>query len=325
MIRHSCYNQCMKNPYPYTEDNKRYQTWNYYTKTTYGKRLYKVPLEAGFTCPNRDGTRAYGGCVFCAGGSNGFPDISSADIYQQYQQRKQIFLRKWPEGLPMAYFQSYSNTYAPLSRLKELYQPFIDDDDVFGLVISTRSDCLEDEVISYLREVAEKKEVWLELGLQSIHDRTLKEMNRGHDYASFLDCIERLKGSGLKTSVHLINGWPSETEEMMLETARQIGRLDITAVKIHMLHVLKGTALGERYQKEPFPLLTKQQYVEITARQLLYLRPDMVIERITGDGLADQLLAPDWTIKKISVINDIDKTMARNDWYQGMLYEKDQH
>ena len=179
-------------------------------------------------------------------------------------------------------------------------------------------------MIGYLNEVSEKKEVWLELGLQSIHDRTLQEMNRGHDYANFLECIERLKNTHLKTSVHLINGWPSETEEMMLETAREIGKLDITAVKLHMLHVLRGTKLGEQYEKEPFELLSKQQYTEITARQLLYLRPDMVIERITGDGLASQLLAPEWTIKKISVINDIDKIMAKNDWYQGMLYQKDQ-
>lgn len=312
----------MKNPYPYSEDNKRYQTFNYYTKSHYGTRMYKVPLEAGFTCPNRDGTKGYGGCIFCGGGSNSFPDISGSDLYKQYLERKEIFLKKWPNGLPMAYFQSYTNTYAPLERLKEIYTPFIENDEVYGIVIATRSDCLSDETIEYLKEVANKKEVWLELGLQSIHDETLKLINRGHDYANFLECVNKLADTRIKISVHLINGLPNESKEMMLETARVIGKLPVEAVKIHMLHVLKGTTLGDLYEKQPFPLLSKKEYTEIVAEQLLYLRPDMVIERITGDGLADQLLAPEWTKKKVSVINDIDKVMAANDWWQGMRFEE---
>ena len=311
------YNESMKNPYPYTEDNKRYQTWNYYTKSNYGSRLYKVPLEAGFSCPNRDGTVGYGGCTFCAGGSNSFPDLSDSDLYQQYLNRREIFTRKWPEGRPMAYFQSYSNTYASLEQLKKIYQPFLDDKEIVGLVIATRCDCLEDDKLNYLAQLAQTKDIWLEIGLQSIHDQTLREMNRGHDYQSFLDCLERISQTQIKTSVHIINGWPTENEQMMLETAKAIGRLPVNAVKIHMLHVLKGTPLAEKW---PFPLLSKEEYVHITARQLTMLRPDMVIERITGDGLSNQLIAPQWTIKKVSVINDIDKEMARNDWWQGKYY-----
>ena len=311
----------MKNPYPYSEDNKRYQTFNYYTKSHYGTRMYKVPLEAGFTCPNRDGTKGYGGCIFCGGGSNSFPEISGSDLYKQYLERKEIFIKKWPNGLPMAYFQSYTNTYAPLERLKEVYTPFIENEEVYGIVIATRSDCLSDETIEYLKDVASKKEVWLELGLQSIHDETLKLINRGHDYANFLECVNKLADTRIKISVHLINGLPDESKEMMLETAKVIGKLPVEAVKIHMLHVLKGTTLGDLYEKEPFPLLSKKEYTEIVAEQLLYLRPDMAIERITGDGLADQLLAPEWTKKKVSVINDIDKIMAANDWWQGMRFE----
>ena len=311
----------MKNPYPYSEDNKRYQTFNYYTKSHYGTRMYKVPLEAGFTCPNRDGTKGYGGCIFCGGGSNSFPDISGSDLYKQYLERKEIFIKKWPNGLPMAYFQSYTNTYAPLERLKEVYTPFIENEEVYGIVIATRSDCLSDETIEYLKDVANKKEVWLELGLQSIHDETLKLINRGHDYANFLECVNKLADTRIKISVHLINGLPNESKEMMLETAKVIGKLPVEAVKIHMLHVLKGTTLGDLYEKKPFPLLSKKEYTEIVAEQLLYLRPDMAIERITGDGLADQLLAPEWTKKKVSVINDIDKIMAANDWWQGMRFE----
>ena len=311
----------MNNPYPHTEDNKRYQTWNYYTKTHYGTRLYKVPLDAGFTCPNRDGTVSSGGCVFCAGGSNSFPDISGSDIYAQYLERRKVFTRKWPEGRPLAYFQSYTNTYGPLERLKELYQPFIDDPEIVGLVIATRSDCLSDEVIEYLHSLTKIKDIWLELGLQSIHDVTLREMNRGHDYRNFLDAVNRLKNTDIKISVHIIDGWPNETEEMMMETAKAIGKLPVHAVKIHMLHVLKDTSLGTLYEIRPFPLLSKQEYTELVARQLTYLNPEMVIERITGDGLPDQLIAPLWTVKKISVINDIDKAMVRYDLWQGKNYE----
>ena len=312
----------MNNPYPYTEDNKRYQTWNYYTKTHYGTRLYKVPIDAGFTCPNRDGRVSFGGCVFCGGGSNSFPEISGKDLYQQYQERRKVFEHKWPEGKPLAYFQSYTNTYAPVDYLKKIYEPFINDSEIVGLVIATRCDCLSDEVIDYLSELTDRKEIWLELGLQSIHDRSLKEMNRGHDYASFVECIERIKDRGFKISVHIINGWPTETKEMMIETAKAVGRMPVDAVKIHMLHVLKDTVLADRYNREPFHLLSKEEYTEICAEQLTYLRPDMVIERITGDGLPDQLIEPMWTVKKISVINDIDKIMVRNDWWQGKYYEK---
>lgn len=311
----------MKNPYPYTEDNKRYQTWNYYTKSHYGTRLYKVPLEAGFTCPNRDGSVGTGGCLFCRGGSNSFPELSGSDIYRQYQERRKVFLNKWPEGKPMAYFQSYSNTYDTLDKLKELYQPFLDDSEIVGLVIATRSDCLSDEAIEYLQSLTSIKDIWLEIGLQSIHDKTLKEMNRGHDYRNFLEAIEKLKNTDIKISVHIIDGWPTETEEMMIETAKAVGKMPVHAIKIHMLHVLKDTPLARMYEKNPFPLLSKQQYTDLVARQLTYLNPEMVIERITGDGLPDQLIEPLWTIKKISVINDIDKAMVRDDIWQGKYYK----
>ena len=310
----------MKNPYPYTEDNKRYQTWNYYTKTNYGTRLYKVPLDAGFTCPNRDGTINTGGCIFCGGGSNSFPEISGSDIYQQYLERRKIFTNKWPVGKPMAYFQSYTNTYGPLQQLQSLYQPFLDDEEIQGLVIATRSDCLNNDIISYLKDLTSVKDIWLELGLQSIHDKTLKEMNRGHDFTNFMTAIESLQDTGIKISVHLIDGWPTETIDMMMQTAKAVGKMPITAVKIHMLHVLKDTTLGKMYLEKPFPLLSKQQYAELVADQLTYLREDMVIERITGDGLPDQLIEPLWTVKKISVINDIDKVMAKKDLWQGKNY-----
>lgn len=312
----------MDNPYPYSEDNKRYQTWNYYTKRHYGHRLYKVPLDADFTCPNRDGTVGYGGCVFCAGGSSSFPGHTSIDLWQQYLERKPIFENKWPTGQPLAYFQSYSNTYGTLEHIKELYAPFIEAPEIAGLVIATRTDCLNDDILGYLVAVSQKKEVWLELGLQSIHDQTLKEMNRGHDYASFRKMIRQVAKTPLKTSVHIIDGWPSETREMQLETAKAVGKMRVNAVKIHMLHVLRGTQLATRYEQEYFPLLRKEEYVSLVAEQLTYLNPRMVIERITGDGLPSQLITPLWTVKKISVINDIDKEMVRRNWWQGKNWKK---
>lgn len=221
----------------------------------------------------------------------------------------------------MAYFQSYSNTYDTLDKLKELYQPFLDDPEIVVLVIATRSDCLSDEAIEYLQSLTSIKDIWLEIGLQSIHDKTLKEMNRGHDYRNFLEAIEKLKNTDIKISVHIIDGWPTETEEMMIETAKVVGKMPVHAIKIHMLHVLKDTPLARMYEKNPFPLLSKQQYTDLVARQLTYLNPEMVIERITGDGLPDQLIEPLWTIKKISVINDIDKAMVRDDIWQGKYYK----
>ena len=217
---------------------------------------------------------------------------------KQYYQRKEIFLRKWPDGIPYVYFQSFSNTYAPLKKLKEIYRPFIENEEIKGIIISTRSDCLDNEKIAYLNSLTKIKPIWIELGLQSIHNKTLQEMNRAHSYQNFLEALEKLKNTAIKISVHLINGWPTETEEMMLQTAIEVGKMPIDAVKFHMLHICKNTTLGDKYQKEPFQLLSKEQYVTIVAKQLSYLREDIIIERLTGDGLKEYLLAPMWTLKK---------------------------
>lgn len=312
----------MKNPFKHSLDNKRYLTWNYYGKSNFQNKIIKIPIDGPFSCPNRDGSLGKDGCVFCLGGSNAFPELSDKDLMKQYQQRKEIFLKKWPDGIPYVYFQSFSNTYAPLEKLKEIYQPFIESKEIKGIIISTRSDCLDDEKIAYLNSLTKINPVWIELGLQSIHDKTLKEMNRAHSYQNFLEAIEKIKNTDIKISVHLINGWPTETEQMMLQTAIEVGKLPIHAIKFHMLHICKNTALGDFYQKEPFNLLSKEQYVSIVAKQLSYLREDIIIERLTGDGLKQYLLAPMWTLKKVSVINNIDKKMVELDLYQGKNYSE---
>lgn len=306
------------NPFIKPLDNKRYYTFDCYSKRLYGKKIAKIPLDGPFNCPNRDGKISKNGCIFCYGGSNAFPDLNSRDIQKQFSSRKDIFLKKWPDSIFYAYFQSYSNTYADIEFLKNFYQPFIEDDNIKGIVIATRSDCLDKEKIQWLNNISTKKPIWLELGLQSIHDKTLQEMNRGHNYTDFLKIIEMLKDTNILISIHLINGWPTETREMMLESAIEVGKLPIDAIKFHMLHICKNTPLGELYLKDNFNLLSQEEYTSLVGKQITYLDPNIIIERLTGDSLKEQLLAPQWTIKKVNVINDIDKYMVANNYYQGL-------
>ncbi len=225
-------------------------------------------------------------------------------------------LRKWPTGKPLAYFQAYTNTYASLSTLKEVFTPFMEKEDNLGIAIATRADCLEDDKIAYLDSLCDHKEIWIELGLQSIHDKTAQLCNRGHDYATFLDCIGRLKHTRLKVCVHLINSLPYETQEMMIESAKAIAALPIHAVKLHMLHICKGTKLALDYTKEPFALQSREEYIDTIIKQLEVFPSNIVIQRLTGDGVAEDLIAPLWTLNKTTILNDIDKEMVKRDTYQ---------
>ncbi len=308
----------MKNPFIYSNDNKRYHTFNYYLKNTYQNKIFKVPLDAGFTCPNRDGSVSVGGCTFCSALGSGDSVIRSNDLMKQFDEGVKMMRNKWPNGKGMAYFQAYTNTYAPLERLKECFEPFILREDVVALCVATRADCLNDENIEYLNSLTKHKDVWVEVGLQSMHDETAKRINRGHDYACFLNAIEKLSKTNLKICVHIINGLPYETKDMMIDTVKSISKLPIHAVKIHMLHLIKNTKMAKEYEEEQFHLLTQEEYVEIVCEQLTYLPKEIVLERLTGDGIASDLIAPTWTIKKVCVLNEIDKYMTKNDLYQGM-------
>jgi len=311
----------MKNPFIYSNDNKRYHTFNYYLKNTYQNKIFKVPLDAGFTCPNRDGKVAYGGCTFCSALGSGDSVIRTDDLMKQFDEGVKMMRNKWPNGKGMAYFQAYTNTYAPLERLKECFEPFILREDVVALCVATRADCLNDENIEYLNSLTNQKDVWVEVGLQSMHDETAKRINRGHDYACFLNAIEKLSKTSLKICVHIINGLPYETKEMMIDTIKSISKLPIHAVKIHMLHLIKNTKMAKEYEENEFHLLTQEEYVEIVCEQLTYLPKEIVLERLTGDGIASDLIAPLWTIKKVCVLNEIDKYMAKHNLYQGMNIE----
>lgn len=312
----------MTNPYPYSLDNKRYQTYNYFTQKTYGQKAFKVSIDAGFTCPNRDGTCGSGGCNFCSARGSGDMILKNPDLEKQIEHSENIMLQKWPNAAKIAYFQAYSNTHDSLNNLKKLYDPFFDDDRFVGIDIATRSDCLDDEKIAYFEEMSRKKDLTIEIGLQTIHPETSEWMNRGHDLESVTTCIQKLKAAGIRTCVHIINGFPQETPEMMLETADYLAKMHPEMVKIHMLHIIKGTKLGAEYQKNPFPLLTREEYVDVVVKQIERLPEDIVIARLTGDGMADDLLAPVWTIRKIVVTNEIDKLMVKRNTWQGK-YQKE--
>ncbi len=309
------------NPFPYSDDNKRYYTWNYYLKHTYHQKVFKVPLDAGFTCPNRDGTKGYGGCLFCGSAGSGECVKSGIDLQEQFEEGLAMMRKKWPTGKALAYFQAFTNTYGALEQLKACFTPFLERDDVIAICIATRADCISDEILSYLDEMCQTKDIWIELGLQSVYDETALAMNRGHTYEEFTDCIARLQKTHVKICVHLINGLPNETEEMMIHSAKTVGALPIHALKIHMLHLLKGTALYARYQEKPFPLLSQEEYVELVVKQLEVIDPHIIIQRLTGDGIDALLAAPLWTKRKVCVLNDIDKRMRSLNTWQGKKYK----
>lgn len=311
------------NQFKYSLDNKRYHTYNYYLKNKYHQKVAKVALNADFTCPNRDGSKGYGGCIFCSSsGSGDYAGNVHDHLEKQFQTISQIMKRKWPECAYIAYFQANTNTYGPLDKIKKMIQPFLEKENVKGIALATRPDCLSEEIVCYLSEVNQTKDVYIELGLQTIHDETSKLINRGHTYQEFLDGLALCRQYNLEVCVHIINGLPFETKEMMIETAKTLGQLDIQALKIHMLFVVKNTKLQQMYENHEFEMLTRQEYIDIVVEQLRYINPEIILERLTGDGKIDDLIAPMWSIKKVTILNDIDKQMKERDIYQGDLYKK---
>ena len=311
------------NQFKYSLDNKRYHTYNYYLKNKYHQKVAKVALNADFICPNRDGSKGYGGCIFCSSsGSGDYAGNVHDHLEKQFQTISQIMKRKWPECAYIAYFQANTNTYGPLDKIKKMIQPFLEKEDVKGIALATRPDCLSEEIVYYLSEVNQTKDVYIELGLQTIHDETSKLINRGHTYQEFLDGLALCRQYNLEVCVHIINGLPFETKEMMIETAKTLGQLDIQALKIHMLFVVKNTKLQQMYENHEFEMLTRQEYIDIVVEQLRYINPEIILERLTGDGKIDDLIAPMWSIKKVTILNDIDKQMKERDIYQGDLYKK---
>ena len=303
------------------DKNKRYHTWNYYLRQTFGEKIFKVSLNAGFTCPNVDGTLGYGGCIYCSReGSGDFAGNPNDNLRKQFDEIKAMMLKKWPNAKYIGYFQAFTNTYAPLEVLKERYETVLGFEDVIGLSISTRPDCLPDDVVDYLAELNERTNLWVELGLQTIHDETSDIINRGHTYQDFLDGFKKLKDRNIKTVVHIINGLPGEDKEMMMQTAKAVADMGADGIKIHLLHIIKDTPLRDFLNNGQIVPMEQEEYINLVCDQLEILPEEMVIHRLTGDGKRDELLAPLWSLKKWEVLNDIDKTLKERDTYQGIYY-----
>lgn len=301
--------------FAFSDDNKRYHTLSYHNRHTYGEKMFKAVLDCGFTCPNIDGSKGVGGCIYCDGGSGYF--TSAGSVTQQLEKERERIYRKNPNAGIIAYFQAHTNTYAPAEQLRELYSQAVSFG-VKGISVATRADCIDEEKCRILAQ--QPVPVTVELGLQTVHDETARRINRCHDYAEFLRGYEQLKSFGLRVCVHIINGLPAETDEMMIETARKLGQLRPDGVKIHLLHVISGTRLAEGYLNGNYTPLEKARYVDIVVRQLELLPPGTVIERITGDGDKEKLLAPLWSRDKIAVLGAIDKLQKQRDSWQGKKF-----
>ncbi len=309
--------------FQYSLDNKRYHTLNYHYKEKYHCKVIKVSLNAGFTCPNIDGKVGYGGCIYCSkSGSGDFGGDITKSLSEQFDEIKETLSKKWPSGKYIAYFQAHTNTYAPLSVLKEKYESVLKKENVIGIAIATRPDAIEDEVLDYLEELNKNTDVTVELGLQTIHEDTAKLINRCHSLNQFEEMVKKLRKRNIEVVVHIINGLPYETKEMMIDTVKYLNHLDINGIKIHMLNIVKDTPLATLYQEKKFKVLSKEEYIDIVISQLEYLRPEIVIHRITSDPDPKNLIEPAWLIKKFCVLNDIDKEMKKRDTYQGKKLEE---
>lgn len=313
----------MNNPFPYSDSNKRYHTFNYFLRHHFGCKVAKVSLDAGFTCPNLDGTKGTGGCTYCSSrGSGDFAGDVHLPLDRQFEQVRQMMDHKWEDTLYIPYFQAHTNTYAPLPVLREKFEQALNFPNVTGLAIATRADCISDETADYLGELAQRTYLEVELGLQTIHDVTGQRINRCHSYADFLRGYQKLRDRGVQVCVHIIDGLPGEDHQMMLETARELSRLSLHSIKIHLLHVLKGTVMAEQLQRGEFRLLEREEYVNIVCDQLELLPPELIVQRVTGDGEKEALVGPMWSLKKLCVLNEIDKELVRRDSWQGKFYQK---
>ncbi len=308
-------------PFAFSNTNKRYHTLDYHLKQTFGEKAAKISLNAGFTCPNIDGSKGNGGCTYCSSsGSGDFAGSPLLPLGEQFEEGVRLLSGKWQAKKYIAYFQAHTNTYAPLQVLREKFEEVLSFPGVVGISIATRADCISPEIADYLADLNSRVYLTVELGLQSIFDSTGARINRCHSYEEFLSGMEMLLYRGIRVCVHLINGLPGETREMMLESVRTISQYPIYGVKLHLLHVLRGTVLAEQYLAGEFSLLEKNEYVSLICDQLELLPPSVVIERITGDGDREKLIGPLWSRDKRSVLNAIDQELYRRNSMQGIRY-----
>lgn len=308
--------------FPYTDCNKRYHTLHYHLKQRFPNRVFKAAVDAGFSCPNIDGKCGYGGCSYCRNGGTEFTESALLSVSEQINFERERIHRKWKNVGLIAYFQSHTNTYAPVDVLEKLYNEALQCEDVCGLSIATRADALPDDVLDLLEKLSKQTYLTVELGLQTVSDETANRIGRGHSYETFETSFFNLRSRNIRTCVHLINGLPGESKEQMIQSAKCVAKLCPDGVKLHSLHILRGTRLGEEYAENPFPLLSRDEYIEVVCRQLEYFPPETVIERLTGDGAKEFLIAPDWSRDKISVLGGIDLYLTEHETFQGKRFNR---
>ncbi len=310
-----------KNTASHPYGGQRFYSLNQYCKATYGEKVYRLSLNGGMTCPNRDGTYSHQGCIYCSeGGSGDFAATSPLSIHDQLAEAKVKISQKTNCNKYIAYFQAFTNTYAPISYLRELFFSAINEPNVVILSIATRSDCLSDEVCDLLEELNRIKPVWVELGLQTIHDSTLSKMNTHTTVSQYDIALAKLKARGIEVITHLIFGFPGESKEMMLQSVNHVAHSSTAGIKMHLLHILKGTKLGDMYLQSPFPIFELEEYCNFIVDCIELLPPDMVIHRMTGDGPRNLLIAPIWSTDKKRVLNTINHLLVERDTYQGRLW-----
>lgn len=302
-------------------NDKRYYSLNNFLRDKFNEKVFKISIDAGFTCPNRDGKVGTGGCIFCSERGSGDFTGKSRNLKKQFEEVEAIMKKKWKSGKYIGYFQAYTNTYAPKEELKRKYEEIINIENVVGIAIATRPDCLDDEVLEVLEEVSKKKYVWVELGLQTIHESTGKLINRGHDLNAFIEGVKKLKKLNIDVVVHIIYGLPYETPEMMMETLEFVANSPIQGIKFHLLHVMKGTELEKLFYSNGFDILSQEDYVNIIVDSIERIPENMVIHRLTGDSPRELLIEPMWSLKKWEVLNAIDKEIKNRNSYQGINFK----
>ena len=304
------------------KNTKRYYDLKSFWQNLFGCNVYKLAIDAGFTCPNRDGSASTGGCTYCDGRGSRLRQAGLLPSVGDQIRTGQTYYRKHRgAGKFIAYFQTFTNTYGPIDLLKRLYDEALAEEDMIGLSVGTRPDCVPDDVIDLFQTYAKRYHIWLELGLQSIHNKTLNLINRGHSAEDFLDAVRRASGKNIHICTHIIIGLPGETRKETIETARVLATLPIHGIKIHLLLALKGTTIGKLYEQGEISLLNRDEYVQTVCDILEILPPEMVIQRLTADGYRDIFLGPNWAVNKMDVLNAINRELENRNTYQGIYYK----
>ena len=310
------------NPFPYSDSNKRYRTYDHFLRERFGCKVAKIPLAADFTCPNIDGKKGVGGCIYCASGSGQFNAPACVPIEEQYSMMLEGMRKKWNVTKTIPYFQAHTNTYAPTEKLKKLFEAALKLDGAVGLAVATRADCISKSCARLLSDIGSRTFLTVELGLQTANDRTAEKINRCHSYADFLRGYSLLREAGnINICVHLIFGLPGETRADMLNTVKEVAKLRPEQVKFHLLYALRDTVLGDMYLRGEYEPMTREEYVSVLCEALEYLPPETVIGRVTGDAPAADLLAPEWSRKKLTVIDELDKLLFESNKYQGIRFK----